>query len=205
MPFIRVIVIIVGLLGISPLQALAKGSCKEVSLHTGKAVLSGQTTGGDTDPICFRLRVDQGATLRLQIARASSSDIAFNISDVIDNQDDFTFVAKKDTYRVDVYNTFRASRPGSFRILASVVKPAAKGEHLVVPQKDATRASASDQPLGIIQKMYSDLLTKNYSNAINSKRNRSRYFVPALVRLYAADDQRACVAGIGNCSPPAAS
>lgn len=57
-------------------------------------------------------------------------------------------------------------------------------------------AAANDQPLGIIKKMYSDFLTNNNKNAINSKKNRSRYFVPALVKLYDADDERACVAGI---------
>lgn len=57
-------------------------------------------------------------------------------------------------------------------------------------------AAANDQPLGIIQKMYKDFLTNNSANSINSKKNRSKYFVSALVRLYAADDERACVAGI---------
>jgi len=57
-------------------------------------------------------------------------------------------------------------------------------------------AAANDQPLEIIQKMYRDFLAKNYTDAINSKKNRSRYFVPALVRLYIADDDRACVSGI---------
>lgn len=57
-------------------------------------------------------------------------------------------------------------------------------------------AAANDQPLGIIQKMYKDFLTNNSANSINSKKNRSKDFVSASVRLYAADDERACVAGI---------
>lgn len=57
-------------------------------------------------------------------------------------------------------------------------------------------AAANDQPLEIIQKMYRDFLAQNANDAINSKKNRSRYFVPALVRIYAADDERACVSGI---------
>jgi ABC-type transporter MlaC component len=57
-------------------------------------------------------------------------------------------------------------------------------------------AAANDKPLKIIQKMYRDFLAKNYTDAIDTKKNRSRYFVPALARLYDADEVQACVSSI---------
>jgi hypothetical protein len=101
MPLIHVLALIVAcMLGILPSHALAQDSCKEVSLYTGKAFLSGQTTGSETDFTCFQLLVGQGMTLRLKMVHASSNDMAFNIRDVVDNQDDYTFLAKRDSYRV---------------------------------------------------------------------------------------------------------
>ncbi len=49
-------------------------------------------------------------------------------------------------------------------------------------------AGGADQPEQIIRKMYSDLLNRNFAGDITSKNNRSKYFMPSLVRLYDASD-----------------
>ena len=49
-------------------------------------------------------------------------------------------------------------------------------------------AGGADQPEQIIRKMYSDLLNSNFAGDITSKNNRTKYFMPSLVRLYDASD-----------------
>jgi hypothetical protein len=49
-------------------------------------------------------------------------------------------------------------------------------------------AGGADQPEQIIRKMYSDLLKGNFAGDITSKKNRTKYFMPSLVRLYDASD-----------------
>ena len=49
-------------------------------------------------------------------------------------------------------------------------------------------AGGADQPDQIIRKMYSDLLNSNFAGDITSKNNRTKYFMPSLVRLYDASD-----------------
>jgi hypothetical protein len=49
-------------------------------------------------------------------------------------------------------------------------------------------AGGADQPEQIIRKMYSDLLNSNFAGDITSKNNRTKYFMPSLVKLYDAND-----------------
>jgi hypothetical protein len=49
-------------------------------------------------------------------------------------------------------------------------------------------AGGADQPEQIIRKMYSDLLNSNFAGDITSKNNRTKYFMPSLVKLYDVND-----------------
>lgn len=59
----------------------------------------------------------------------------------------------------------------------------------------AGTAEADEQPLSIVRRVYRDFLA-NDTDDIHAKKNRSRYFVPALARLYDADEVQACVSSI---------
>lgn len=59
----------------------------------------------------------------------------------------------------------------------------------------AGAADADEQPLSIVRRAYRDFFANNVDD-IHAKKNRSRYFVPALARLYDADEVQACVSSI---------
>jgi hypothetical protein len=66
------------------------------------------------------------------------------------------------------------SRGLIFMVLLGLIRPCIAGD--------------TDQPKQIIQKMYSELLRGNFAGDITSKKNRTKYFMPSLVRLYDASD-----------------
>lgn len=79
-------------------------------------VLQGKTTGSDTDFTCFQLTTGIGRRLHLSLIRAAGPALAFNIGDVVDSRDDYSFVTGRDSYKIDVYGIFRVSPVQPFRI-----------------------------------------------------------------------------------------
>jgi hypothetical protein len=78
---------------------------------------SGSASGATDRPFpCFDLSVPAGKKVTVRVT-SSAKDMAFNILDVVDNQDRFTFTASKPQYRIEVYRTFNGP-PAKFEITA---------------------------------------------------------------------------------------
>jgi hypothetical protein len=68
---------------------------------------------------CYTLTTRADQTARLTIVKKSrNDDTAFTITDVVDNQDDYTFKTAAKTYTIGVYLTFarQPSRPFTMQV-----------------------------------------------------------------------------------------
>jgi hypothetical protein len=64
---------------------------------------------------CFNLIAGRGQTASIRLTK-SNGNTAFNISGIVDNQDNYTFRTEARTYKIDVYQITRelASRDAQF-------------------------------------------------------------------------------------------
>jgi hypothetical protein len=116
-----VILAAIGFLSLLRNPTEAAERCRDITLPSGSATAAGLTAKEGSDLTCFQLHAPMGAMARLRFMPPASRDIAFNIEGVTDNQDDYTFRVEKPAYKVSVYNTFRRSRPGPFKLSASLI------------------------------------------------------------------------------------
>jgi hypothetical protein len=98
-------------------MAQAQG-CAEIRFARG--AFSGEVTGvAQPDGIvCYTVGVGDGQTARVRVI--GNNGMAFNIPGVAENQDDVRFVTRRGTYRIDVYQTFRAVRAEPFRLFVEI-------------------------------------------------------------------------------------
>lgn len=140
--------------------------CTQVALKPdqGSIVLPGKTTGSDTDVTCLRLATAAGRSLHFKLARSAGPPPAFNIDDVIENRDDYSFVTSRDSYDIKVYELFRASSPQPFQIFVAA-SPSEKGADTgnpadtvsAVVNLDDRRSSLfnfGDQPTPLMRKYF---------------------------------------------------
>ena len=92
--------------------------CTQVALTPDQSstILQGKTTGSDTDFTCFQLAAGVGRRLHLKLLQPAALGLGFTIIDVVDNQDDYSFVTARDSYKIEVYGISRASPVQPFRI-----------------------------------------------------------------------------------------
>ncbi len=80
------------------------------------AVLQGKTTGSDTNFTCFQLAAGVGRRLHLKLIQSAGPTLAFNIIDVVDSRDDYSFVTGRELYKIEVHGFSRVSPVQPFRI-----------------------------------------------------------------------------------------
>lgn len=96
----------------------AAQSCPEIRFAPGGS--SGEVSGRVTDnaPLCFVFGTGAGQTARLQLL--GSDNTCFTIPGVTDCQDDFSFRTSAGTYRVNVFQLFRAPAYEQFTLRLSI-------------------------------------------------------------------------------------
>lgn len=103
--------------------------CTQVALKPDQSsiVLQGKTTGSDTDFTCFQLTTGIGRQLHLKLIQAAGPTLAFNIDDVIDSRDDYSFVTGRDSYKIEVHGGVRVSPVQPFQISVAASPGADRG------------------------------------------------------------------------------
>ncbi|MBY6005913.1 hypothetical protein KUV62_18480 [Salipiger bermudensis] len=93
-------------------------SCPEIRFARGAS--SGEVSGRVTDnaPLCFVFGTGAGQTARLQLL--GSDNTCFTIPGVTDCQQDFSFRTSAGTYRVNVFQLFRAPAYEQFALRLSI-------------------------------------------------------------------------------------
>jgi hypothetical protein len=126
--------------------------------------LQGTTTGSDTDFTCFQLNTVVGRRLNFRLIRSAGPVLAFNIDDVVENQDDSSFVTSRDSYKITVYELFRATSPRPFRISVTAL-PRASATDLENPAATVSAVvkldyfrsplfNFNEQPTPLMQKFF---------------------------------------------------
>jgi hypothetical protein len=92
--------------------------CTQVTLKPDQnsAILQGKTTGSDTDFTCFQLAAGVGRRLHLKLIQSAGPTLAFNIIDIVDSRDDYSFVTGRDSYKIEVHGGLRVSPVQPFQI-----------------------------------------------------------------------------------------
>ena len=112
---LRVILAVIALLWAIP--AAAQG-CAEIKFARG--AVSGDVSGrvGDGAPMCFTFGSGSGQTARLQLF--GSDNTCFTVAGVIDCQADYSFVTRRQTYRVDVFQLMRSAGTERFTLRLTI-------------------------------------------------------------------------------------
>ena len=94
----------VGLLAMccTAFPALAE-KCATVTVNPGAPLtLRGKTSTSVEEPTCFVLNIPTGQRLHLKLLRPASPGLGFNVVGLVDSQDDYSFVAARPSYRIDL-------------------------------------------------------------------------------------------------------
>ena len=146
--------------------------CTQVVLKPDQSsiILQGKTTGSDTDFTCFQLTTDAGRRLHLSLIRPADPGLAFTIVDVVDNQNDYSFVTGGNSYKILTYGTFRGTAALPFRISVTALSSGnatdlgdPPGTVSAVVKLDDQRSSLfsfNDQPTPLMRKYFTaDFIT----------------------------------------------
>jgi hypothetical protein len=103
--------------------AHAEENCTPIRFAPGtsSATIKGTASSMDegASSACYTLTTRAGQTATIKIVKRSrNDDTAFTISDVVDNQDDYTFKTEAKTYTIGVYLRFagQPSRPFTMQV-----------------------------------------------------------------------------------------
>jgi hypothetical protein len=105
--------------------AHAEENCTPIRFGPGtsSATIKGTASSMDdgASSACFTLTTRAGQTATIKIVKKSrNDDTAFTITDLVDNQDDYTFKTQSKTYTIGVYLTFARQSPRPFTMQVSV-------------------------------------------------------------------------------------
>jgi hypothetical protein len=104
------------------IPCLAYAACEPIRFAPGasSATINGMALPAVSPFVCYTLATGKGQTASLKLTR-SNGDTAFNISDVIDNRDEYSFKTEARTYQISLYQMSRgATKPAPFTLSVSV-------------------------------------------------------------------------------------
>jgi hypothetical protein len=109
------------LLSALTVTAHAQQQCTAIRFALGASTVTLHGTARSDPPFaCYTLTTGPRQTATVRILQRSKGDIAFNIEDLIDNRDSYTFKTEAKTYKLDVYHTFARRPDQPFTIQVSV-------------------------------------------------------------------------------------
>ncbi|MEM6971288.1 MAG: hypothetical protein AAF577_00670 [Pseudomonadota bacterium] len=128
--------------GLTPATVLAE-PCTPISLVPGGSASVVEGVAPATGTACYTLSVQAGQTASLAVE--GPNGMAFSVWGEADNRTVLSFTTRAGSYRIDVFQTFRAALAASFRLDVSVGTGAAAG---IGASGTAPRWSLRDGALG---------------------------------------------------------
>ncbi len=105
--------------------AMAGQPCQAIQFKPGasSAELQGAVpadpTGAAENLKCFRFGTRKGQQVRISV-RLPQQQVAFSVSELVDNRDHYEFTSEKRTYEFTVYQTLRSAQPVPYTLTLSI-------------------------------------------------------------------------------------